>query len=54
LSDSNQEGVGCNRSPPDSSDVRFADTIRAGVVKINQETAGLEFHVPFGGLDFHE
>jgi hypothetical protein len=22
---------------------------RAGVVKINQESAGLEFHVPFGG-----
>jgi acyl-CoA reductase-like NAD-dependent aldehyde dehydrogenase len=28
---------------------RFADEVRAGVVKINQESAGLEFHVPFGG-----
>jgi aldehyde dehydrogenase (NAD+) len=28
---------------------RFADEIRAGVVKVNQESAGLEFHVPFGG-----
>lgn len=27
----------------------FAREIRAGVVKINQESAGLEFHVPFGG-----
>jgi alpha-ketoglutaric semialdehyde dehydrogenase len=29
--------------------LRFAREIRAGVVKVNQETAGLEFHVPFGG-----
>ena len=28
----------------------FARHVRAGVVKINQETAGLEFHVPFGGM----
>lgn len=28
---------------------RFADEVRAGVVKVNQESAGLEFHVPFGG-----
>jgi aldehyde dehydrogenase (NAD+) len=27
----------------------FIREIRAGVVKVNQETAGLEFHVPFGG-----
>ena len=27
----------------------FAHDIRAGVVKVNQESAGLEFHVPFGG-----
>ena len=27
----------------------FARDIRAGVVKINQESAGLEFQVPFGG-----
>jgi alpha-ketoglutaric semialdehyde dehydrogenase len=28
----------------------FARDVRAGVVKINQESAGLEFHVPFGGM----
>lgn len=28
---------------------RFADEIRTGVVKINQESAGLEYQVPFGG-----
>ena len=28
----------------------FAREVRAGVVKINQESAGLEFHVPFGGM----
>ncbi len=27
----------------------FAESVRAGVVKINQESAGLEFHLPFGG-----
>jgi aldehyde dehydrogenase (NAD+) len=27
----------------------FAREIRAGVVKVNQESAGIEFHVPFGG-----
>jgi aldehyde dehydrogenase (NAD+) len=30
--------------------LRFARDIQAGVVKVNQETAGLEFHVPFGGM----
>jgi acyl-CoA reductase-like NAD-dependent aldehyde dehydrogenase len=30
--------------------LRFAGGVRAGVVKVNQETAGLEFHVPFGGM----
>jgi aldehyde dehydrogenase (NAD+) len=30
--------------------LRFAREIRAGVVKVNQETAGLELHVPFGGM----
>ncbi|HEY3181771.1 MAG TPA: aldehyde dehydrogenase family protein [Gaiellaceae bacterium] len=30
--------------------LRFAHDIRAGVVKVNQETAGLEFQVPFGGM----
>jgi aldehyde dehydrogenase (NAD+) len=29
---------------------RFADDIHAGVVKVNQESAGVEFHVPFGGM----
>lgn len=28
----------------------FARDARAGVVKVNQESAGLEFHVPFGGM----
>jgi acyl-CoA reductase-like NAD-dependent aldehyde dehydrogenase len=28
----------------------FARELRAGVVKVNQETAGLEFQVPFGGM----
>ena len=28
---------------------RFASEIRAGVVKVNQESAGLEYQVPFGG-----
>ena len=30
--------------------LRFADDIEAGVVKLNQESAGLEFQVPFGGM----
>jgi aldehyde dehydrogenase (NAD+) len=30
--------------------LRFASDIRTGVVKINQESAGLEFQVPFGGM----
>ena len=30
--------------------LRFADEIHAGVVKVNQESAGVEFHVPFGGM----
>ena len=30
--------------------MRFAREIRAGVVKVNQESAGLEFQVPFGGM----
>jgi acyl-CoA reductase-like NAD-dependent aldehyde dehydrogenase len=29
---------------------RFAQEIRAGVVKVNQETSGIEYHVPFGGV----
>jgi aldehyde dehydrogenase (NAD+) len=32
------------------SALRFAQNIRFGVVKINQESAGLEFQVPFGGM----
>jgi aldehyde dehydrogenase (NAD+) len=32
------------------SALRFARDVRAGVVKVNQETAGLEFQVPFGGM----
>jgi aldehyde dehydrogenase (NAD+) len=30
--------------------LRFADAIHAGVVKVNQESAGVEFQVPFGGM----
>jgi aldehyde dehydrogenase (NAD+) len=30
--------------------LRFAREIRVGVVKINQESAGVEFQVPFGGM----
>ena len=30
--------------------LRFASDIRTGVVKVNQESAGLEFQVPFGGM----
>ena len=30
--------------------LRFAREARAGVVKVNQESAGLEFQVPFGGM----
>lgn len=30
--------------------LRFADDIQAGVVKVNQESAGVEFQVPFGGM----
>ncbi len=30
--------------------MRFIQDIRVGVVKINQESAGLEFQVPFGGM----
>jgi len=29
---------------------RFANDIRAGIVKVNQETSGIEYHVPFGGV----
>jgi len=29
--------------------LRFADRIRSGIVKVNSETAGVEYHVPFGG-----
>jgi len=30
--------------------MRFAQDIQAGVVKINQESAGIEFQAPFGGM----
>ncbi|MBV9279756.1 MAG: aldehyde dehydrogenase family protein, partial [Chloroflexi bacterium] len=30
--------------------LRFVQDIRVGVVKVNQESAGLEFQVPFGGM----
>ena len=30
--------------------LRFASEIRAGVVKVNQESAGVEFQAPFGGM----
>jgi alpha-ketoglutaric semialdehyde dehydrogenase len=30
--------------------LRFADEIHAGIVKVNQESAGVEFQVPFGGM----
>jgi aldehyde dehydrogenase (NAD+) len=30
--------------------LRFARDVRAGVVKVNQESAGLEFQAPFGGM----
>ncbi|HLV86252.1 MAG TPA: aldehyde dehydrogenase family protein [Candidatus Sulfotelmatobacter sp.] len=30
--------------------MQFVRGLRAGVVKVNQETAGLEFQVPFGGM----
>jgi aldehyde dehydrogenase (NAD+) len=30
--------------------LRFVEQTQAGVVKVNQETAGLEFQVPFGGM----
>lgn len=30
--------------------MRFVRKLRAGIVKVNQETAGLEFQVPFGGM----
>jgi len=30
--------------------MRFVRGLHAGVVKVNQETAGLEFQVPFGGM----
>lgn len=33
-----------------SSAYQFADEIETGVAKVNQESAGLEFHVPFGGI----
>jgi acyl-CoA reductase-like NAD-dependent aldehyde dehydrogenase len=33
-----------------SKALRFANDIHVGVVKINQESAGLEFQVPFGGM----
>jgi alpha-ketoglutaric semialdehyde dehydrogenase len=30
--------------------LRFSRDVRAGVIKVNQESAGLEFQVPFGGM----
>jgi aldehyde dehydrogenase (NAD+) len=30
--------------------LRFVADIRVGIVKVNQESAGLEFQVPFGGM----
>jgi acyl-CoA reductase-like NAD-dependent aldehyde dehydrogenase len=30
--------------------LRFSRQVRAGVVKVNQESAGLEFQAPFGGM----
>ena len=30
--------------------LRFSRDVRAGVVKVNQESAGLEFQAPFGGM----
>ena len=33
-----------------SKALRFSHDIRAGVVKVNQESAGLEFQAPFGGM----
>lgn len=30
--------------------LRFADRIRSGIVKVNAETPGVEYHVPFGGV----
>jgi len=30
--------------------LRFVEDMRVGVVKVNQESAGLEFQVPFGGM----
>ncbi|MFC7230674.1 aldehyde dehydrogenase family protein [Saliphagus sp. GCM10025308] len=29
---------------------QFVDDVEAGVVKVNQQTTGLELHVPFGGM----
>jgi len=33
-----------------SKALRFVQDIRVGVVKVNQESAGLEYQVPFGGM----
>ncbi len=33
-----------------SSALRFADSVQAGVVKVNRPTTGLEYQVPFGGV----
>jgi aldehyde dehydrogenase (NAD+) len=30
--------------------MRFADDVEAGIVKVNQESSGVEHHVPFGGV----
>jgi acyl-CoA reductase-like NAD-dependent aldehyde dehydrogenase len=30
--------------------LRFTEDSRTGIVKVNQNTAGVEFHVPFGGV----
>lgn len=29
--------------------LEFAENINAGVIRVNQQTAGMEYHVPFGG-----
>ena len=51
MANDSQYGLSASLFTSDISEaLRFANDIQAGVVKINQESAGVEFQVPFGGM----
>jgi aldehyde dehydrogenase (NAD+) len=51
LANDTQYGLSASLFTSDLAEaMRFAMDIQAGIVKINEESAGVEFHVPFGGV----